>query len=182
MQQVNELVRELSTAVKKIKPDLPISIYVWGYNTYSGSFEVCQDWVTWIKERRLDWINPSGYRYDDTSFRQAAKLNREHVPRNVPYYITIGVTTSHGSLRDAGEVRRQMKIAANAGADGLVFFTWEALNPFAEEIAGDLKAYRPGNSAPGLRYSVYASGVLLIAWACYRLTKIFAARLWRNEA
>jgi len=28
-----------------------------------------------------------------------------------------------------------MNIAAEAGTDGLVFFTWEALRPFADELA-----------------------------------------------
>ena len=146
MQQVNNLVRELSVAVRKAKPELPISSYVWGYHTYTGNYEVCQDWVTWIDEGILNWINPSGYRYDDTSFRQAARLNREHVPTNFPYYITIGVTTSHGSLKNAAEIREQIKMASEAGADGLVFFTWEALRRFAEELAPDIKAYRRGDA------------------------------------
>ena len=142
VEQVNNLVRELSVAVRKAKPGLPISSYVWGYHTYTGNYEVCQDWVTWINEGVLDWINPSGYRYDDASFREAAQLNREHVPTNFPFYITIGVRTSHGSLKSAAEIRNQMNIAAEAGADGLVFFTWEALSPFANELANDIKNYR----------------------------------------
>lgn len=146
--QVNNLVRELSVAVRKAKPALPISSYVWGYHTYTGNYEVCQDWVTWINEGILDWINPSGYRYDDASFRQAARLNREHVPTNFPYYITIGIRTSHGSLKSAAEIRNQMRIAAETGADGLVFFTWEALSPFADELADDIKNYRRRDRIP----------------------------------
>ncbi len=153
MEQVNNMVRELGLAVKKAKPGLPISSYVWGYHTYTGNYEVCQDWVTWIDEGILDWINPSGYRYDDESFRRAAQLNRQHVPTNFPYYITIGVRTSHGSLKNAGEIRKQMKMTAEAGADGLVFFTWRALRPFVDELAGDIKAYRRCDAAqnPGAR-------------------------------
>jgi uncharacterized lipoprotein YddW (UPF0748 family) len=148
VEQVNNLVRELGASVKKAKPGLPISSYVWGYHTYTGNYEVCQDWVTWINEGILDWINPSGYRYDDASFRQAAQLNREHVPTNFPYYITIGVRTSHGSLKGAAEIRNQMRMAAEAGADGLVFFTWEALSPFADELKEDIKNYRRRDRAP----------------------------------
>lgn len=148
-EQVNNLVRELSVAVRKAKPGLPISSYVWGYHTYTGNYEVCQDWVTWINEGILDWINPSGYRYDDASFRQAARLNREHVPANFPFYITIGVRTSHGSLKSAAEIRKQINMAAEAGADGLVFFTWEALSPFANELTDDIKNYRRRDRAQG---------------------------------
>jgi uncharacterized lipoprotein YddW (UPF0748 family) len=139
--QINALTREIRAAADKAKPGLPISSYVWGYHTYTNNSEVCQDWVTWIKEGYLDWINPSGYRYTDESFLEAARLNREHVPKGFPFYVTIGVKTSHGSLKDAAEIRKQMKMARECGADGLVFFTWEALRPFAQELAQDMKAY-----------------------------------------
>jgi uncharacterized lipoprotein YddW (UPF0748 family) len=97
--------------------------------------------VTWINEGILDWINPSGYRYTDESFLEAARLNRAHVPTGFPFYVTIGVTTSHGSLKSAAEIRKQMAVSRQCGADGLVFFTWEALRPFASELAGDIKSY-----------------------------------------
>ena len=139
--QINTLAREIRAAVNKAKPGLPISSYVWGYNTYTGKSEVCQDWMTWINEGFLDWINPSGYRYTDEAFLEAAKANRAHVPKGFPFYITIGVHTSHGTLKDAAEIRKQMNMARDCGADGLVFFTWEALRPFAKELASDIKSY-----------------------------------------
>lgn len=109
---------------------------------YSGNSEICQDWLTWISEGILDWINPSGYRYTDATFLDVARLNREYVPKGFPFYITIGVKTSHGSLKDAAEIRKQMTMARQCGADGLVFFTRESLRPFANEVAGDIKSYR----------------------------------------
>lgn len=143
---MNILGREIRAAVDSAKPGLPISSYVWGYHTYTGSFETCQDWVTWINKGILNWINPSGYRYTDSEFVDAARLNRAHVPQGFPFYITIGVTTSHGKLKSAAEVRRQMQMARECGADGLVFFTWEALNPFADDLAGDIAAFRPSET------------------------------------
>ena len=140
-EQINTLAREIRAAVNKAKPGLPISSYVWGYNTYTGNSEVGQDWVTWINEGILDWINPSGYRYTDEAFLEAARLNREHVPKGFPFYITIGVKTSHGALKDAAEIRKQMAMSRQCGADGLVFFTWESLRPFADELASDIKSY-----------------------------------------
>ena len=140
-EQINTLAREIRAAVNKAKPGLPISSYVWGYHTYQNNSEVCQDWVTWINEGVLDWINPSGYRYTDEGFLEAARLNRAHVPKGFPFYITIGVKTSHGTLKDAAEIRKQMAMSRQCGADGLVFFTWESLRPFANELAGDIKSY-----------------------------------------
>jgi len=139
--QINTLAREIRAAVNEAKPGLPISSYVWGAHTYTNNSEVCQDWLTWIREGVLDWINPSGYRYNDASFLEAARLNRARVPTNFPFYITIGVKTSHGALKDAAEVRKQMTMARQCGADGLVFFTWESLRPFANELAPDIRSY-----------------------------------------
>ena len=140
-EQVNTLMREIRAAVNKAKPGLPISSYVWGYNTYSGNYETNQDWMTWISKGWLDWINPSGYRYTDDAFIKAVTDNRAHIPKNFPFYVTIGVLTSHGKLNNAAEVRKQMAISREHGADGLVFFTWESLKPFADELAPNIKSF-----------------------------------------
>lgn len=142
-EQLNAFMRQLHAAVRKARPGLPISSYCWGAHTYTGNFETAQDWKTWISEGLLDWINPSGYRYTDEAFRQAAELNRRSVPEGFPYYITIGVHTSHGTLPDIAALRRQMEMSKQAGADGLVFFTWESLSKFLPEAAADIKAWSP---------------------------------------
>jgi uncharacterized lipoprotein YddW (UPF0748 family) len=139
--QLNEFMGEIRTAVDKARPGLPISSYCWGAHTYAGNFETCQDWKTWIEKGWLDWINPSGYRYTDEAFREAAKLNRENVPKGFPYYITIGVKTSHGTLPDVETLRRQMEMSKQAGADGVIFFTWESLRKFLPAAAGDIKRW-----------------------------------------
>lgn len=140
IQQVNTLMREIRETVEKNKPGLPVSSYVWGAQTYTGNFEACQDWKTWIKRGWIDWINPSGYRYDDKVFLDAGRANRAEVPKGFPFYITIGVRTSHGELNTADDVRRHIKMAQECGADGVVFFTWEALDKFADELATDIRA------------------------------------------
>ena len=42
------------------------------------------------------------------------------------------------------EVSLVSELVSKYDVDGLVFFTWEALRPFAEELAGDIKAYGRG--------------------------------------
>lgn len=140
-EQLNQFMREIRTAVAQARPGLPISTYCWGAQTYTGNYETCQDWKTWIAEGWLDWINPSAYRYDDDDFRQAAALNRANVPKGFPFYLTIGVKTSHGELTDLAAVRRHMAMAKDAGAEGLVFFTWESLRRFLPEVSADLHAW-----------------------------------------
>ncbi len=140
--QLNKFMGELRTAVHKARPGLPFSSYCWGAHTFTGNFETCQDWKTWIEEKQLDWVNPSGYRYTDESFKEAAALNRKTVPKNVPFYITIGVSTSHGKLENPAALRKQMAFAKEAGADGLVFFTWEALAKFMPESGKDIRDWQ----------------------------------------
>jgi uncharacterized lipoprotein YddW (UPF0748 family) len=132
--------REIEAAVHKAKPGLPISSYCWGAHTYVGNFESCQDWKTWIKEGLLTWINPSGYRYTDESFMEAAKGNRAAVPKTMPMYITIGVFTSHGSLT-LDDVKRHISMSKQAGADGVIFFTWESLRKFLPDVSDAIKGF-----------------------------------------
>lgn len=140
-EQLNGFMREIHAAVQQARPGLPVSTYCWGAHTYTGSFETCQDWKTWIAEGWLNWINPSAYRYVDADFRQAAALNRANVPQGFPFYLTIGVKTSHGELADLAAVRRHMAMSKEAGAEGLIFFTWESLRRFLPEVAADLRAW-----------------------------------------
>ncbi len=132
---------DLEAVVHKAKPGLPISSYCWGAHTYIGKFETCQDWKTWIAKGWLDWINPSGYRYTDEAFMDAAKNNRAAVPKGFPYYITIGVRTSHGSLATADDVKRHIAMSKQAGADGVIFFTWDALKKFLPDVSADIKSF-----------------------------------------
>lgn len=142
--KLNAFMGEIEAAVHKVRPDLPISSYCWGAHTYTGNFETCQDWKTWIAKGWLDWINPSGYRYTDEEFRKAAALNRANVPKRFPLYITIGVATSHGKLKDADEIRRQMQMSREAGADGVVFFTWESLRAFLPDVSEAIREWQAG--------------------------------------
>jgi uncharacterized lipoprotein YddW (UPF0748 family) len=141
--QINAFMRQLRQAVHEVRPGLPISSYCWGAHTMTGNFETAQDWVTWIKDGQLEWINPSGYRYTDEAFNEAAALNRKAIPEGFPYYITIGVSTSHGKLENPAELRKQMQFSRDAGADGLIFFTWEALRKFMPESGKDIREWQP---------------------------------------
>ena len=71
---------------------------------------------------------------------EAAKLNRAAVPKSMPMYITIGVRTSHGSLM-ADDVKRHIAMSKQAGADGVIFFTWEALRSFLPEVSQAIRGF-----------------------------------------
>lgn len=139
--QINLLMKEIRQGVDKVKPGLPISSYVWGARTYTGVYESYQDWKSWVGRGWLDWINPSGYRYTDEEFLEAVTSNRSMIPKGFPFYITIGVATSHGRLDGPDTVKRYLRIAAENGADGIIFFRWHSLQPFLPEVADHLRAW-----------------------------------------
>ena len=148
---INTLAGEIAAGVREARPDASISSYVWGAHTYGPTSEAYQDYKTWVRKGWLDWINPTGYRYTDESFIAAARANRATIPQSFPMLITIGVRTSHGSLATAAEVKHHMELARQEGAQGLVFFTWEALKPFAEDLEQDIKGWRPKGEADAAR-------------------------------
>lgn len=137
--QINDEIAEVSRAVREARPNAQVSSYVWGAHTYRPSYQVCQDFKTWIRCGWLDWINPSGYIYDRAKFIQRAKDNREAVPAECPMLITIGVRTSHGECKDAEEVKTHIRDAFDAGAVGVVLFTLEWTKPYLQDLAPFLR-------------------------------------------
>lgn len=180
--QLNGFMREIRAAVERAKPGIPISTYCWGAHTYTGSFETCQDWKTWIAEGLIDWINPSAYRYKDADFREAAALNRANVPHGVPFYLTIGVKTSHGALPDVAAVRHQIAMAKEAGAEGLIFFTWEAMRRFMPELGAVLREEKTvgwsGGTGAGSSPSRTAHAEEVLAAREKRLARLKAPDGW----
>ncbi|MCK4590567.1 MAG: hypothetical protein KAT86_02345, partial [Candidatus Latescibacteria bacterium] len=73
--------------------------------------------------------------YDYRSFRRRCKEYLDVIDGACPTYATVGVHTSHGRLRSSVEVIEQVKIAREEGMDGVVFFTYGALEPYLEKVA-----------------------------------------------
>lgn len=126
-QTLKEAVREL----KKINPQIKFSSYFW---SWEGAYRVHQNWPSWIKEGYLDWANPTGYIYHWGEFRKQCKHYVDIIKRECPTYITIGVETSHGKLKNYEEINRQMKTAEEEGMDGVVFFTYQAIIPYLDYL------------------------------------------------
>lgn len=143
-EQVNNEAEAIVRAIRAAKPGIQVSSYVWGAQTYGTGFQTCQDYKTWIRRGWLDWINPSGYVYDQQQFIARAAMNRKAVPAGFPMLITIGVRTSHGQCRDAEEVKRHIRDAMDAGADGVVLFTLEWTKPYLRDLAPFLREMANG--------------------------------------
>ncbi|MDI6828363.1 MAG: family 10 glycosylhydrolase [Armatimonadota bacterium] len=149
MKQINLEMEQIRKAVDEIKPGLPISSYVWGVHTYGERYQTCQDWKTWIRKGWLNWINPSGYVYNMKDFTRRVAENKAAIPEGFPYFVTIGVRTSHGRLNSADEIKAQVKEAMRLGADGVVFFTLEATRSFFGKLSPFLKQVGKANAAFG---------------------------------
>ncbi|MCX5642243.1 MAG: family 10 glycosylhydrolase [Candidatus Omnitrophica bacterium] len=119
---ITTLVSELKKAICGVKKGIKLSSYVWGAEPVSRL--VFQDWSQWIEDKSLDWVNPSGYDYDLDSFQRRCVELAAIVNKRCPSCITLGQHTTHGRVKNAAELIRQIKIADKAGlVDGFVLFT-----------------------------------------------------------
>ncbi|KYH41516.1 MAG: hypothetical protein AYL32_004880 [Candidatus Bathyarchaeota archaeon B26-2] len=135
VKQTATLMEEIHEAVKKVKPEILLSAYVW---TVRDPYICLRDWVDWVRKGYLDAINPTGYVYDYREYmdrcRTSIKAAKEANPE-VPVFINVGVYTSHGRLRDASQVIKWTEGAREAGADGVSFFTMKTLMPYLKEVS-----------------------------------------------
>jgi hypothetical protein len=52
----------------------------------------------------------------------------------VPLSFALGVETSHGKVHSAADIRAYLRKAAEVHVGGVVFFTWDDLLPFLDEL------------------------------------------------
>ena len=130
---ITELVGEIRTTVKEAGPDTLLSAYVW---TDRDPRFCLRDWTEWLRRGYMDAINPTGYLYDEDEYRERCSSMYELAQSNspgIPTFMNIGVHTSHGTLKDAGEVIRWSEITRENGM-GMSYFTWHALEPWADTV------------------------------------------------
>jgi len=135
IEQTDILMKEIHNAVKKAKPEIVLSAYVW---TVMDPQICLRDWEVWLKKDYLDAINPTGYVYEFSGYmeriRKSIVAARKAAPK-APVFINVGVVTSHGSLKDAPQIIQWTQGAREAGADGISFYTMESLLPFLDEVS-----------------------------------------------
>jgi len=150
---LTELMEQIHTSLRRMKPDLKLSIYSWGPHVLENH-RVAQDWQTWVERGYLDMVNISGYLYPErngedylTLFEEKLRLSKKIAKatgRQIPITFALGVRTSHGEVSSAKQIGQLLQAAKKADADGVAFFTWAYLQPWLDEVvAGDsLKVYR----------------------------------------
>jgi len=133
--QTDILMKEIHDALKKAKPELVLSAYVWTIRDP----QIClRDWEAWLRKGYLDAINPTGYVYEFSKYMNRIRTSTAAAKKadpKVPVFINVGVHTSHGSLKDAAQVIQWTQGAREAGADGVSFFTMESLLPYLKDVS-----------------------------------------------
>jgi len=149
---LDELVGEISRALRALTPSPRIAVYMWGAHELKGT----RDWRAWIDRGYLDMLNLTGYAYReqfgakyldvlDARFRDTVAVLKElHKP--VEFTICVGISTSHGKIRAAREIQDYLRIGKRHGVQGATFFTWETLQPYLADIkrAGYFEQFTSG--------------------------------------
>jgi len=153
---LTELVGQISGALRALKPQPRIALYMWGAHELKGT----RDWRTWADRGYLDMLNLTGYAYReqygekylqvlDDRFRDVAAVLKElHNP--VEFTICVGIATSHGKIREAREIEDYLQIGKRHGVQGASIFTWETLQPYLADVkkAGYLEQFTSGLHPP----------------------------------
>lgn len=137
---LTELVGQISGELRALRPKPRIAVYMWGAHELKNT----RDWRTWAAQGYLDMLNLTGYSYRerygdkyldvlDANFRDVAAVLKE-VGKPVEFTICVGISTSHGKIREAREIEDYLNIAKRRGVHGASIFTWESLQPYLPEV------------------------------------------------
>lgn len=147
--ELTELVTGVSRAIRAAVPGTRVAAYCWGPGTLSNHL-TAQVWDRWVEAGLVDLVNISGYfhhaKYGDDYMRRFEKQLAEvlrvdrSLPRRARMTFALGVSTSHGDVRSADDIRGYLRAAETAGMDGVAFFSWHTLVPYltALEAGGDI--------------------------------------------
>lgn len=120
--KVTELVRAISDGARTARPGLEISAAVWAHAD-RAYLSIGQDWRRWLEDDLLDFAVPMAYTLDPRSFRYQAEgfASAALGPRT---WIGIGAWLFAKRPERAVE---QVALARDAGAAGIVLFSWDAI-------------------------------------------------------
>lgn len=153
---LTELVGQISRELRALDPAPRIAVYMWGAHELKNT----RDWRTWADRGYLDMLNHTGYSYReqygekyltvlDERFQAAADVLKG-ISRPVEFTICVGISTSHGKIREAKELKDYLDIGKRHGVQGAAFFTWETLQPYLPEVkqAGYFEQFTTGLQPP----------------------------------
>ena len=137
---INDVVRRVHQATKASKPRVAVSAAVWRANRkYRAGLK--QDWTRWARENWLDFVVPMDYSADMARFERDMKEQIPNVAGHIPFAAGIGTYL----IKDAANVKKQIEIARQNGADGYVLFAYNDDN-----IEAVLAQVKTANAIPAI--------------------------------
>ncbi|MCD6379584.1 family 10 glycosylhydrolase [bacterium] len=134
--QVTDFVRRMKNLMDESGKNITLSADVFPDHEIA-KMEIGQDWEQWANEELIDVYCPMLYTDNNNVFRRgvrrAVKLNKG---KKGMVYAGIGIRSSHNNAKPVN-VARQVRIAREEGADGVVFFFGSHLT---EEFISELKS------------------------------------------
>ena len=120
--KVTELVRAISDGARAVRPGIEISAAVWAHAD-RAYLSIGQDWRRWLEEDLLDFAVPMAYTLDPRIYRYQVEA---FTSMGLGPRTWIGIGAWLFAKRPAGALE-QVAIAQNAGAAGIVLFSWDSI-------------------------------------------------------
>ncbi len=131
--QVTRFVSELRDALKTTDRPVKISAAVF-LDPDNARVLIGQDWAKWAELGLVDMLCPMLYTNHETFFEKYVKRAVAAGKGRCQVCAGIGIASSHNQNTLEGMIR-QMKIAKDCGADGVIYFSSGSLNaPFLEKL------------------------------------------------
>ena len=132
-EKLNEYLKDLYGKVKAIDPDCNVSmapsVYPWSKEEY------LQDWPTWVNFGYVDMICPQVYRKDSASYKRTLEATMNYILPEKQHLFFPGVLIQVDDERPSKDLFKYMiECNREKGVQGEVFFFYEGLNAYREEL------------------------------------------------
>ena len=131
---VTEAVRDITTAIRAIKPDILISAAVQSQDPQKRKLEGGQDWLRWAREGLVDALCPMNYTADPRAHESISAMVMEHVNGLVPVYMGVGVASSRDVMRYPEQLAVKLNGIRRHHCDGFALFAISDASIVPEQV------------------------------------------------
>ncbi len=126
-EMVTSLVGRVSIGLRKIKPDLPISVGIitalWGGGTIQQAWFRMQNWPIWLENHYADYLSPMIYQDDAKVVEREVKAIADLTKNYALQYPSLGVH----AMTDPYQLIEQIEIIRHNGIAGIRVFAYPHL-------------------------------------------------------
>ena len=131
--KLNNYLKQLYEDIKAVKPECIVSmapsVFPWSKEEY------LQDWPTWINFGYVDMLCPQVYRKDSLSYKNTLEQNLSYIIPEKRHLFFPGMLVQVNNQRPSKDLFNFMlKTNRDAGINGEVYFFYEGLSAFENEI------------------------------------------------